>query len=218
MIHNFDRSHWFGASDGKYIFQDYPNRSWNDWWKVKCGMADQNFYGNIYTKAGNTFEHSILKAFNPSIRFDRQIIIPELRLRVNLDGNTNDEIFEVKTYQIDKPFKVSEAYFYQAQLQMFAWENEQYLYFIDVQGCPKVKMKNPPLKKHTILAYGLYPDEYYGEYSMEDIEQGNIPIDSKRILTFEVSRSRGTIRQAKKRLRKLSQQLVKEEVYERRDS
>lgn len=213
MIHDYDRSHWFGASDGRFIFQDNINRSWEDWWKVKCGLSEQAFSGNIYTKAGNTFEHSILKAFDPSIRFDRQILIPELRLRVNLDGNTDDEIFEVKTYQIGKQFKVHDGYFYQAQLQMLAWEIEPIIHWQVCDGRPPLIPKNPTLKKHTIIAYGLYPDEYYGEYSAEDIENGNIPIDVGRIQTFEVGRSRGTIRQAKKRLKKLAKQLGKEEVH-----
>ena len=210
MIKDFDRRYWFGASDAKYIFGSHNTTSWRDWWAIKCGVSESNFFGNIYTKAGNTFEHSILKTWNPDIQFDRQILIPELRLRVNLDGNTEDEIFEVKTYQIDKGFKVTEGYFYQAQLQMLAWKLERWFNFIECKGRPKLKAKNPPLKKHTILAYGLYADEYYADYTPEQIENGLIEIDIKRIKEYPISPSRGTQRKATKLLTKLSKQLRKE--------
>lgn len=212
MIHNYDRSHWFGGSDAKYIFAEERNASWREWWEVKCGKCEQSFKGNIYTKAGNTFEHSILKAYDPQIRFDRQIMIPGLRLRVNLDGNTDDVIYEVKTYQINKQFKVTDAYFLQAQLQMFAWENEEFIRFADVKGRPKLKKKNPDLKYHCILAYGLYPDEYYSEYSKEQIENGDIPIDKSRIKITRVGRSRHYQRRARKILKKLSARLEREEM------
>lgn len=211
MIHDYSRAHWFGASDSRYIFQEIPNKSWDDWWQVKCGRAEQRFKGNLYTKAGNTFEHSILSAYDPSIRFDRQIVIPSLRLRVNLDGNTSDHIYEVKTYQIGKDFKVHDGYFYQAQLQILAWEMEVYVDWIDVAGAPGQKKVNPKCA-HTILAYGLYPDEYYGDYTEEQIENGLIPIDLNRIKAIHVGRSRSAQRQGKKILTKLAKRLNEEEV------
>lgn len=213
MIHNYDRAHWFGASDSRYIMgMSKTSKTWTDWWDVKCGKADQNFHGNIYTRAGNTFEHSILKAWNPGITFDRQIIVPNLRLRVNIDGNTSDEIFEVKTYQIDKTFKITDAYYYQAQVQMLGWKLEPMIQFKDCEGQPYIVGKNPPLQKHTILAYGLYPDEYYAEYTLEQIEKGEIPIDRSRIIPYEIKPSHGTMRRARKNLKKLSKRLRKEEL------
>lgn len=213
MIHDFDRSHWFGASDAKYIMNMTQNtKSWNDWWKVKCGVSDNAFHGNIYTKAGNTYEHSILKSFVPSVQFDRQILIPHFRLRVNLDGNTEDTIYEVKTYQIDKKFEVTDGYYYQAQIQMLAWKNEPSIVFKECEGCPEVCPKNPQLKNHYILAYGLYPDEYYADYTDEQIENGDIPIDNKRIQVFEIKPSRGVQRRARKNLAKLTKKLRKEET------
>ena len=214
MIHDYDRSHWFGASDAKYIMNmSEGSKTWNDWWKVKCGVIDNSFNGNIYTRAGNTFEHSILKAWNPTIQFDRQILVPSLRLRVNLDGNLTDEIFEVKTFQIDKGFTVTDAYYGQAQIQMLSWHLEPLLNFIECEGSPQLKGKNLPLKKHTILAYGLYPDEYYAEYTDEQIENGEIPIERDRIQAFEIKPSRGFQRKAKRRLQKLTKQLRKEETW-----
>lgn len=213
MIKDYDRSHWFGASDAKYIFSDSQlSNSWRDWWDVKCGRNTTAFGGNVYTRAGNTFEHSILRTYDKRIRFDRQIRIPELRLRVNLDGNTDDEIYEVKTYQIDKAFKVTDAYFHQAQLQMLAWKMEKLINWVDCDGVPKQKSKNLPLKQHYILAYGLYPDEYYATYTDEQIEKGLIPIDRDRIKVYEVGRSRSFERSGKKVLKKLAKRLRKEEV------
>ena len=215
MIHDNDRSHWFGASDSKYIMDmSQCSKSFEDWWQIKCGIKGNNFFGNIYTKAGNTFEHSILKAWNPSIQFDRQILVPSLRLRVNLDGNLADEIFEVKTYQIDKGFKVTDGYYHQAQLQMLGWKLEPIIQFVECEGQPTLYSKNPTLKRHTILAYGLYPDEYYAEYTEEQIEKGEIPIEKERIKVFEIKPSKGTQRNAKRRLMKLSRRLRKEEVHE----
>ena len=214
VLHDFDRSHWFGASDAKYIMSMSENtKSWNDWWKVKCGVNDNSFSGNIYTRAGNTFEHSILNAWHPDITLDRQIVVPSLKLRVNLDGNLTDEIFEVKTYQVDKGFKVTDGYYYQAQIQMLSWHLEPLFSFVECEGSPTLKGKNLPLKKHTILAYGLYPDEYYADYTEEQIEKGLIPIEKDRIQTFEIKPSRSAQRQAKKRLQKLAKRLRKEEIW-----
>ena len=212
MIKDYDRRFWFGASEGNYIFGQKSGAAYRDWWRVKCGVEEPKFHGNIYTRAGNTFEHSILRTWEPGVRFDRQILIPSLRFRANLDGNTEDEILEVKTYQIDKGFKVTEGYYYQAQLQILAWNMEEILPFSDCKGKPVLKKKNPPLKRHIILAYGLYADEYYHEYTQEQIEEGSIEIDPKRILVFETKPSRGTQRAAKKNLRKMAKQLRKEEV------
>lgn len=213
MIHDYDRSHWFGASDSKYIMDTSQSSiSWNNWWKVKCGIERNLFTGNIYTKAGNTYEHSILKSYVPHVVMDRQIIIPHLRLRVNLDGNTEDSIYEVKTYQIDKKFEVTDGYYYQAQIQQLAWKLEPSIRFKDCEGCPDVIGKNLPLEHHYILAYGLYPDEYYAEFTDEEIEKGMIPIDKKRIEVFEIKPSRGVQRRARKNLLKLTKRLRKEEI------
>lgn len=212
MIHDYDRSHWFGASDSKYIMaSSHGSKSWNDWWRIKCGVEESSFHGNIFTKAGNTFEHSILLSYVPQVVMDRQIVIPHLRLRVNLDGNTNDTIYEVKTYQVDKKFEVTDGYYYQAQLQMLAWRLEPIIQFVECEGCPDVYGKNPP-PKHFILSYGLYPDEYYAEYTDEQIEKGLIPIDKDRIQVFEIKPSRGVQRRAKKNLVKLAKRLRKEEI------
>lgn len=57
--------------------------------------------------------HSIAEDINDlRIEKEKQIIID--RLRVNLDGNTNACIYEVKTHKSEKDFKVSKQYWRQA--------------------------------------------------------------------------------------------------------
>lgn len=212
MIHDFDRRYWFGASDAKHIYAHTETSTWRRWWDTKTGKCRNVFTGNIYTKAGNTFEHSILKSWCSSITMDRQILIPELRLRVNLDGNLPDTIVEVKTHQINRPFEITDGYYYQAQLQMLAWKLEPVMRFKDCEGCPKLKGKNLPLKRHIILSYGLYPDEYYTDYSKERIEDGTVPIDKSRIVVHEIKPSRSVQRKGKKSLQKLAKRLREEEM------
>lgn len=78
---------------------------------------------------------------------DKQILLPELRLRVNLDGNTPSRIYECKTYKVDgisndiKKLKSGicpKHYWMQAQVQMYASR----IYGAD------------------IVAYGLLPEDY----------------------------------------------------------
>lgn len=75
---------------------------------------------------------------------DKQIIID--RLRVNLDGNTNTCIYEVKTHKINKEFKVSKQYWRQAQVEMYA-SNIHKLY---------------------IVAYGLTENDYINYFNEID--------------------------------------------------
>ena len=70
---------------------------------------------------------------------DKQIIIEDLRLRVNLDGNTPFRIKEVKTYQWEKGWKKTPTkYINQVQVQMFASN----------------------IHEADIVAYGLEPADY----------------------------------------------------------
>ena len=207
MIHDKDRAHWFGASDARYIFGKETNKSWQNWWNIKCGLCEDTFQGNIYTKAGNTWEHSILNSVGAKT-WDRQILIPRYRLRVNLDGNDYDTIYEVKTYQIHKGFEITDGYYNQCQIQMFAWNEERFNLFTEKQ--PTLKKKNPYIGKMYLVSYGLYPDEYYGEYSKEDIENGLLKVDTKRLKVDIINYHGG--HKIRRKLRKLSQRLVLEEI------
>ena len=86
----------------------------------KLGINNDHF-DNMYTKAGTNWEHRILDSLNlPDLEKDRQFIIEDLRLRVNLDGNQPNRIKEVKTYQWAKPWKKTpKKYIDQVQVQMF---------------------------------------------------------------------------------------------------
>lgn len=143
MITDQDRSGWFGASDTHYIMSNWNTKSWNDWWQVKLGLAT-GFPSNMYMEAGNFYEHGILALLDiPNMELDKQVRIEELRLRVNLDGCTDDTIYEVKTYKATRNFKVSKSYYQQVQVQMYA----------------------TGLRKAKIVAYPLFEEDYlYPDY------------------------------------------------------
>ena len=119
MITDTDRAMWFGASDVKYIIAKNRNTAtFKKWWLEKLGYTKSNF-SNKYTIAGTNYEHRILDALEvPGLRKDTQVRIENLRLRVNLDGDTETDIFEVKTFKADKKFN-SKQYIPQVQVQMF---------------------------------------------------------------------------------------------------
>jgi ribosomal protein L1 len=81
---------------------------------------NNNHFENKYTLAGTHFEHRILESLGIPMELDKQIILEDLRLRVNLDGNTNACIYECKTHQAEKEFKLPRKYINQVQVQMFA--------------------------------------------------------------------------------------------------
>lgn len=136
MINSKDRSKYFGASDTSYIVGNWNTKSFEKWWLVKLGFATNDFT-NESIKAGNNYEHKILDSLNiENLQKDTQIIID--RLRVNLDGNTNECIYEVKTYNNRKVFKVSKQYWRQVQVQMYASD----------------------IKNLYIVAYGLEEKDY----------------------------------------------------------
>lgn len=120
MIADHDRSGYIGASDTDKVIGNWKTKTWEKWWMQKIGINTDHF-DNRYTIAGTNWEHRILDSLGlPNLEKDKQIIIEDLRLRVNLDGNTPFRIKEVKTYQWEKGFKVPKKYINQVQVQMFA--------------------------------------------------------------------------------------------------
>lgn len=118
MIANKDRSGYIGASDTGYVMRSWETKTFEKWWLVKQGFT-QNSISTDAMKAGTAFEHKILDALGiPNMEKDKQIIIG--RLRVNLDGNTESKIYEVKTHSAEKPFKVSADYRRQVNVEMYA--------------------------------------------------------------------------------------------------
>lgn len=118
MINSQDRSYYIGASDTSYVVGNWKIKSFENWWLEKLGIHKNNLKTEAM-QAGNNYEHKILDALElEGLKKDKQIIID--RLRVNLDGNTKDCIYEVKTYNSNKEFKVSKQYWRQAQVEMYA--------------------------------------------------------------------------------------------------
>ena len=121
MIADQDRSGYIGASDTAMVIGNWKTKTWEKWWMQKIGINTDHF-DNKYTIAGTNWEHRILDSLHlPNLEKDKQIIIEDLRLRVNLDGNTPFRIIEVKTYQWAKGWKKTpKKYIDQVQVQMFA--------------------------------------------------------------------------------------------------
>lgn len=141
MISSKDRSFYFGASDTSYIVGNWETKSFEKWWLEKLGFR-KNEIKTEAIQAGNNYEHKILNALEiEGLQKDKQIIID--RLRVNLDGNTDSCIYEVKTYKFDKEFKISKQYWRQAQVEMYA----------------------SGIKKLYIVAYGLIEKDYINYFN-----------------------------------------------------
>lgn len=117
MIHDKDRSGWIGASDTSKVMGNWSTETFQEFWAVKLGITE-NHFESLEMKTGTWFEGKVLDAIGVVNR-DRQIKIPKLRLRVNLDGESKRLIHEVKTYKSDG-FKVSKSYWQQAQAEMYA--------------------------------------------------------------------------------------------------
>lgn len=154
MISNKDRSFYIGASDTSMVVGNWNTKSFENWWLEKLGLR-KNTFSSEATKAGNNYEHKILDALDiQNLEKDKQIIID--RLRVNLDGNTEDCIYEVKTYNSEKEFKVSKQYWRQAQVEMYASN----------------------IHKLNIVAYGLVDNDYKNFFNEIDKERKKlIPIE-----------------------------------------
>lgn len=160
MIKNKSRNGWFGASDTRFIMGNWDTKTFMDWWQVKLGVKTNNF-SNLYTIAGNANERKIANyiadKYNLKLRFDRQVRIRKLRLRVNLDSETKDSIYEIKTYKItDKEWKLPNAYWEQYQVQLF--------------GTRK--------RSGGIVAYGLLEEDYDNFF---------IEIDPSRIIEIPIA-------------------------------
>lgn len=109
------------------VVGNWNTKTFENWWLEKLGIRKNNI-SNEAIKAGNNYEHKILESLEiENLEMDKQIIID--RLRVNLDGNTDTCIYEVKTHNINKEFKVSKQYWRQAQVEMYA-SNIRKLYIV----------------------------------------------------------------------------------------
>ncbi len=137
MIADHDRSGWFGASDTDKIIGNWKTETFKKWWLQKMGV-DNSQFGNVYTAAGTHFEHRILESLEIPMELDKQILIEDLLLRVNLDGNTEDTVYECKTFKLEKGFKLPKKYVNQVMVQMYA----------------------TGIRRAKIIAYGLVDADY----------------------------------------------------------
>jgi hypothetical protein len=118
LIQTQNREGYIGASDTDMVVGNWETNTFSKWWLEKIGL-NKNEFTNKYMQAGTNYEHKILDSLGiENLEKDRQIIID--RLRVNLDGNTETTIYEVKTHSTDKEFKVSKKYWRQVQVEMYA--------------------------------------------------------------------------------------------------
>lgn len=144
MIASKDRSGYFGASDVEYIVGNWKTKSWLNWYLTKLGISC-NTIETTAMNAGTNWEHRILEHINCP-EMDKQIIIPELLLRVNLDGNSKDTIFEVKTYKYENGYKLPKKHTMQVNVQMFS----------------------SGMRNGYIEAYGLIEEEYRNYFTEID--------------------------------------------------
>lgn len=137
MIASQDRSFYIGASDVEKVIGNWKTKTWHKWWMQKLGINNDHF-DTVYTLAGTHYERRILESLGIPMEFDKQFIDEELRFRVNLDGNTDDCIYECKTFVNANGFKLPKKYVNQVQVQMY------------VSG----------IHKAVIVAYGLEEADY----------------------------------------------------------
>lgn len=163
MIDDKDRSGWFGASDTDYVIGNWETKSFYKWWLTKLGLNKSDFE-NIAMNAGTHKEHQILEYIGVT-ETDKQILLPEIRLRVNLDGNTDNTIYEVKTYSAEKLFKCPIKYKRQVWVQLYATKLKGA--FIAAYGLTKEDYKNYflPIDKDRLQ---LIPVEYNSAFIEED--------------------------------------------------
>lgn len=160
MIADNDRSGYFGASDVAMVLGNTNTKTFASWWCEKLGLAKKHIK-NDAMQAGTHYEHRILDFVGIDSK-DKQFIVEELKLRVNLDGNTDDCIYEVKTYSYNKGFKVPKKYRQQVQVQMYA----------------------SGIHKSKILAYGLLDYDYMNYFNAIDkerISEFNVEYDEEFI-------------------------------------
>ena len=164
MIHSNDRSYYIGASDTDYVMRSWTTRTFERWWLIKQGYITDDIKTDAML-AGTYYEHRILDALDiPGMEKDRQII--KGRLRVNLDGCTNDTIYEVKTHRADKPFSVPTGYRRQVNVEMYAFG----------------------IRNAYIVAYGLTDEDYknfYNEIDMLRLQLFPIAYGPEFILKYE---------------------------------
>ena len=164
MLRNFDRSSFIGGSDTHTIMSNWETKTFMKFWLVKLGVATNDF-STVYTMAGNAYERRIAQSLGLKMKFDRCVKIPKLRLRVNLDAETKDCIYEIKTHKAtEKGWKLPTSYWQQCQVQMFA------------TGKHKCKLVAYPMEEENY-------DNFFLEVDKDKVEVFEIAYDENWINT-----------------------------------
>ena len=158
MIADKSRDGWFGASDVDYVMGNWGTKTFGKWWMQKLGLNTDSF-STTYTNAGTYYEHAVLERIGAP-RMDHQIIIPELLLRVNLDGDAPGKIWEIKTHKAEKAYKPTRTHLRQVNVQMYA-----------------KRMVEKVLPDAVIAAYALEEEDYRNFFR---------EIDPARLRTYPV--------------------------------
>ena len=162
MLKNKNRSLWLGASDTHFVMSNWETKTFMQFWLIKIGIANKEFK-NIYTLAGNAYERRIAQSLGLKMKFDRCVKLSQLRLRVNLDSETKDCIYEIKTHKTtEKKWQPPTAYWQQCQVQMFATNKH------------KCKLVAYPMEE------GNY-DNFFLEIDKDKVEIFDIPYDENWI-------------------------------------
>lgn len=208
MIHELDRRFWIGGSDiDRYVLGNHATATWRKWWDMKRGRGGGGFSGNSATMTGNKLEHSILRAFCPTVgrafgkkiplptvEWDGQIFYSPLRLRVNYDGWCNGYIYEVKCHRANNTLDLDK---YRGQVTTQAWVYQK----------RQEELELPEFKGISILEYPFYPDEECARYDFETIENGLVPIDPKRIVEHKIKYKSKHFKAIEKALKPLAAEL-----------
>ena len=156
MLKSKDRSKYWGASETSKIVGNWDTKTFMELYLVKLGVTENNFT-NTYLMAGNVYERKIAESLGLKMKYDRCVKLPKLRLRVNLDAETKDCIYEIKTHKAtEREWKVPLAYWQQCQVQMFA------------TGKHKCKLVAYPME-----------EENYDNFFLE--------VDKKKVEVFEIA-------------------------------
>ena len=211
MIADQDRSGWFGASDTAMIMGNWETKTFKKWWMQKLGL-DSSHFCSTAMNAGTYYEHAILEHIGAE-RMDHQILLPEYRLRVNLDGDGPGKIHEVKTYKMavvtipqSAALQLPEGELpagqerlawaiTQGSLGVKEWKpKKEYIQQVRVQMFAKLQEEGS-IPAAEIVAYGLGEAEYRNFF---------LDIDPGRIKRFPVSYDTEFINQYLRRLRYLA--------------
>lgn len=188
MIHDHDRSGYFGASDTYNVMADNRDtKTWQNFWYEKLG-AKSTFTGNEYTRAGTRYEHPILEAIDEHMVMDGQLIIEDLKVRVNYDGWKDGIIYEVKTYDPKHEFRITDKYWMQVQVEMFVYKELAEEWFL------------PPFQKLYICSYPL---------TEADRDAAEPHVDPNKINYEEVKYDEKFIAKYKRRVKRLARKLRK---------